>query len=97
MAKPWAVKFYKSAAWKRVRQAYFISKHGLCERCGAPGEIVHHKIYLNPNNINNPSISLNDKYLELLCRECHTDIHLGGRPIRKGFAFDKNGNLIRSF
>lgn len=96
MAKPWAVKFYRSVAWKKVRQAYFIQKHGLCERCGGPGEIVHHKIYLNPDNINNPSISLNDKYLELLCRECHNREHFEKHyPTRKGFTFDEDGNLIK--
>lgn len=39
--KPWAEAFYKSSAWKQVREAYIIYKHGICERCGGPGVIVH--------------------------------------------------------
>lgn len=94
--KPWAKIFYRSKAWRTTRQAYFIEKHGLCERCGAPGVIVHHKIYLTPTNINNPSISLNAKYLELLCRECHNREHFEKYyATRKGLAFDDQGNLIR--
>jgi 5-methylcytosine-specific restriction endonuclease McrA len=93
--KPWAKKFYRSKAWRTVRHAYFIKKHGLCERCGSPGEIVHHKIYLTPYNINNPSISLNEKYLELLCKDCHNKEHFEKyRATRADVAFDENGNLI---
>ena len=36
MAKPWAKAFYNSAAWRDTREAYMVSKHGLCERCGIP-------------------------------------------------------------
>ncbi len=45
MAKPWAKAFYNSAAWRvqKTREAYMVSKHGLCERCGKPGLIVHHR------------------------------------------------------
>lgn len=53
---------------------------GLCEKClkegrYEPGEIVHHKIHLTPQNINDPSISLNWDNLELLCRLHHGDEH----------------------
>ena len=54
MAKEWAKSFYQSKAWRRCRDAFFISKQGLCERCENPGKIVHHKIYITPNNINDP-------------------------------------------
>lgn len=40
-----------------------------------PGEIVHHKIHVTPENINNPDIVLNFEHLELLCRKCHAKEH----------------------
>lgn len=78
--KPWAVAFYKSKAWKQCRAAYAASVGGLCERCLArgqyvPGEIVHHKIVLTPDNINDPSVTLNWSNLELVCRNCHAELH----------------------
>ena len=52
----------------------------LCERCLEkglirPGEIVHHKIFLDESNINNPEVTLDMNNLQLLCRECHTEVH----------------------
>lgn len=40
-----------------------------------PGEIVHHKIHIEPENINNPNIALNWDNLQLLCRQCHGEAH----------------------
>ena len=40
-----------------------------------PGEIVHHKIELDPININKPEVALGFNNLEMLCRECHAEIH----------------------
>lgn len=37
-------RLYKSKAWQKCRDAYYISRFGICERCGGPGVIVHHKI-----------------------------------------------------
>lgn len=94
--KPWAERFYKSKAWQEVRQAYFIYQHGICERCGKPGEIVHHKIYLTPENINDPNITLSFDNLELLCQDCHNKEHSTKMPVAEGLAFDDEGNLIQS-
>ena len=46
-----------------------------------PGEIVHHKIELDPITIENPEIALSFDNLELLCRDCHAARHekSGGR------------------
>lgn len=86
MAKPFAKKFYSSAAWQACRNEYARDRHYLCENClrrgiYKPGEIVHHKIELDPVNINNPEIALNFDNLELLCRDCHAAMHeqSGGR------------------
>ena len=92
----YAKAFYKSQAWKNTRDAYAKSKGGLCEICLAagmyvPGEIVHHKVHLSPENINDFSISLDWKNLQLVCRECHAAIH----DKRRGrYKFDAAGRLI---
>ena len=94
--KQWAKSFYQSKAWKDTRKAYFIYKFGVCERCGKPGEIVHHQHYLTKKNINDPSVTLNFANLELLCQKCHNFEHMHTSNIgQKGLGFDENGNLIR--
>jgi 5-methylcytosine-specific restriction endonuclease McrA len=80
MAREFAKKFYGSRAWKSCRKAYKKSVGGLCERCLAkglivPATIVHHKIYIDEKNINNPAVSLNWDNLEALCEQCHADEH----------------------
>ena len=92
--KEFAKRFYKSPAWKHTREAFFKSKGGLCERCYrkglvTPGEIVHHKIELTPENINVPEITLNWDNLELLCRNCHALQH---KPERR-FEVDDLGRI----
>lgn len=95
MAREFAKSFYQSKAWKKCRQSYFISKHGLCERCGNPGKIVHHKIYITPENVNDPDVTLNFDNLELLCQECHNREHFEKySPTRWGLKFDEKGNLV---
>lgn len=80
MAKEFAKKFYSSASWQACRNEYIEKKHHLCENClkrgiYTPGEIVHHVIEVTPVNIDNPEITLNHNNLELLCRQCHLEIH----------------------
>jgi len=41
-----------------------------------PGLIVHHKIHLDPSNINNPDITLNWDRMEYLCLDCHNNEHM---------------------
>ena len=103
MAREFARRFYKSKQWESTRNAYFELRHGLCERCMregriTPGEIVHHKVHLDPTNINDPSISLSFDNLELVCRDCHAKEHpeiykRKDEAPRRG-AFDENGNII---
>ncbi|SKA89644.1 HNH endonuclease [Clostridium sp. USBA 49] len=99
MAKEFAKKFYKSKEWEACRQSYIKFVFGLCERCGKPGYIVHHKIELNSSNINNPNITLNWDNLEYLCRDCHNKEHNFGRHkvsyTREGLMFNANGELVR--
>lgn len=80
MSRAFAREFYDSVAWKNTRRAYASAAGGLCERClragrYVPGEIVHHKIHLTPDNIQDPGITLAWSNLELVCRECHAEIH----------------------
>lgn len=39
------------------------------------GYMVHHKQYINSNNIWNTDITLNFENLELLCFDCHNKEH----------------------
>lgn len=87
--------FYKTEAWKACRDAYAKSVGGLCERCLkkgriVPGEIVHHKKYLDPQNVNDATVSLAWDNLELLCRECHGMEH---RKIKKRYKVDALGRV----
>ena len=93
--KPFARRFYKSRAWKDCRDSYYISQHGICERCGAGGKIVHHKIELTPENINDPAVTLNWEVLELVCATCHNLEHHGTEAITDRLAFDADGNLVQ--
>lgn len=95
MAKEFAKKFYASKAWQKCRAAYIASVFGLCERCGRPGYIVHHKVTLTPNNINDPDITLNFERLEYLCHDCHNREH-GGAVTTEGLRFDSDGNLVEA-
>lgn len=93
--KDYAKQFYTSRAWASCRAAYRRQAGGLCERCYkkgliTPGEIVHHKIHITPENINNPDIVLNWGNLELVCRDCHAEIH--GKK-KKRFTVDENGRV----
>ena len=78
--KDYAKGLYSSKAWQKTREAYKRKVGGLCEICWAkgivkPGEIVHHKIHISPENINDPEIALNFDNLQLVCRDCHAQIH----------------------
>ena len=78
--KEFARKFYSSKAWQHTRAAYAKSKRNLCEVCLEKGlykpcEIVHHKVELTPDNIDNPDITLNWQNLQCVCRDCHAMIH----------------------
>lgn len=90
-----AKRFYKSRAWQHCRDAYTKSKGGLCEEClkkglYEPGEIVHHRIHITPDNINHPEITMDFNNLELLCRNCHGDRH---RNRIKRYAVDELGRV----
>lgn len=85
--KEYAKTFYKSVAWKTCRTNYAAYRHNLCEICMKrgvfkPGEIVHHKVHITPDNINDPRITLNWDNLQLVCRDCHAELHSEYSPAR---------------
>lgn len=93
--KDYAKTFYKSKAWQKCRAGYMKSVGGLCERCLmrgliVPGVIVHHKCYLTPENIKDPSITLNFSNLEYLCHDCHNKEHFK-ENFEKRYKIDENG------
>ena len=96
--KPFAERFYKSRQWIECRKGYLTSVFGICERCERPALIVHHKIELTPENINDPEISLNWENLEALCQDCHNKEHHGSDwdVVREDVMFDEYGNLVES-
>lgn len=80
MAKEFSKYFYNSKSWQSCRNNYINQRlnidGGLCEKCKQNvGYIVHHITMLTAQNINDPSITLNDKNLEYVCKDCHDKEH----------------------
>ena len=93
--RDFAKDFYSSRAWANTREAYAKSVGYLCEECAkegrtTPGEIVHHKIHLTPQNITNPDITLNFQNLEYVCRNCHAKVH---DKNRRRYSVDEFGRV----
>lgn len=85
MAKEFAKAFYNSKRWKKCREAYIAYRcavdGGMCESCHeVPGYIVHHKIELNPENINDPDIALSFSNLKYDCHVCHQKENVDDGP-----------------
>lgn len=100
MAKEFAMSFYNSTAWKNCREAYRKKMCYICERCGAAGVIVHHKIRITPATIKDPEVLLSFDNLELLCRSCHQAEHAQDEKPKKimrhgeRFTVDECGHVI---
>jgi len=105
MAKDYAKGFYNSQNWKRTRASYYSFRRGQCERCMQefnegkrsladiqPGFIVHHKDYITPENLSDPTIALSFDNLELLCKDHHNKEH---KAKGKRYSFDAEGNVIQ--
>ena len=94
--KQYAEAFYKSTQWDKCRRSYLKHVGGLCERCLSkglivPAKIVHHKVYLTPESIADPSITLCFDNLEALCQDCHNKEHFKSK---KRFFVDEFGHVI---
>ena len=96
--REFASAFYSGTAWKETRKAYAKSVGGLCEVCLAKGiykagEIVHHKLHLNEHNISDPAVALSWDNLQLVCRDCHAEIH-GDKKASRRFTVDELGRVL---
>ena len=97
--RDFATAFYKSKRWQKTREAFAKSKGYLCERCLArglivPGEIVHHKIHVEPWNVNDASVTLSWDNLQLLCRQCHGEVHGESEGRRYKCSDDGSVNIV---
>lgn len=92
--------FYRSAAWRRVRDAYISRRKaidgGICESCHDElGLIVHHVIWLDDNNCNDPSISLNPDNFRYECQTCHNKEKDPRHKAPGRVAYGPNGEILR--
>lgn len=93
--------FYKTVAWRRARAAYIERRMaidgGICEVCGQqPGKVVHHyRVWLDDQNCNDPSISLNDTNFRYECQDCHNKEQDPRKPKAPGrVQFTADGELV---
>ena len=93
--------FYKTQAWRRARQDYINQRlaidGGLCEVCGdEPGRIVHHKIWLDDINCNDPEISLNPNNFYYECQTCHNKERDPRKATPGRVRYGPHGEIIRN-
>lgn len=93
MAKEWAESFYLSKSWIHTREAYMVSQQRICERCGEPAKICHHRKWLTKNNIQDPYITLGWRNLEALCQDCHNKEHHRKEKVKR-YRFSKDGSVL---
>ncbi len=95
--KDYARSFYKGAAWRKTQAAYMVSQCYICERCGNAARVVHHKTYIDPQNIGDPNITLSWDNLEALCLDCHNAEHMSTDACAEGLMFDRDGYVVKKF
>ena len=93
--------FYKSRAWRRARQAFIDERlsvdGGLCQICGEePGKVVHHTIWLDDINCNDPDISLNPERFLYECQTCHNKETDPRQATPGRCLYGPNGEIIRN-
>lgn len=66
---------YDSVSWEKLRRMYMESKNWICERCGRPATVCHHRVHLTADNVTDPHIAYDVANLECLCHECHNAEH----------------------
>lgn len=84
--------FYRSSKWQNLVATLKLERVNdkgelICEHCGKPivkayDCIAHHKVYLNENNVDDVTVSLNPENIMLVHHRCHNEIH-------ERFGFDR--------
>lgn len=69
------------------------SRHWICERCGEPASICHHKTYLTTDNVNDLATVYGTGNLECLCHACHNLEHEHFELT--GAVFTSGGDVVR--
>ena len=72
--------FYTSREWSEFRRRVILERGQVCEHCGQPilspyDLILHHKIFLTEENVNDYEISLNPLHIQIVHHRCHNEIH----------------------
>lgn len=93
--------FYHSARWQKVANEKWMRCRGRCEICGRVlprrNMIIHHKVELTEENVDDPKIALNPDNLECVCHDCHNRIHFGRDEVKESDSqvfFDEKGDVI---
>lgn len=97
MAREFARAFYSSKQWLKCRAAYIANRKaidgGMCETCHeVPGHIVHHTVWLTPENINDPDIALSHDLFRYDCLVCHNKEGVDEEPAR--YVFGPDGQVL---
>jgi hypothetical protein len=90
MAKYAIIKtFLASEKWINFRMLLISERGNKCQKCGkviatSIDIIGHHKIELTPENVHDYNVSLNPNNVDLVCFDCHNQIHnrFGYKPGR---------------
>ncbi|APE74961.1 HNH endonuclease, putative [Spiroplasma citri] len=100
--RPIRHKFYRNKKWVKIRNDYFNSKMGICERCYQKryivnGVIVHHKEYITDQDFINWNIDklFAWKNLELLCMKCHNKEHKTEKGYRDNVIIDEKTGKVK--
>lgn len=93
--------FYKTKAWQRARWAFIQERvaqdGGVCQVCGQePGLIVHHKVWLDDINCNDPEISLNPNNFLYECQTCHNKERDPRKATPGRCLYGPDGEIIRN-
>ena len=72
--------FYTSNIWSEFRRNLILERGIVCEHCGehilkSHELILHHKIFLTEENVNDYDISLNPENIMIVHHKCHNEIH----------------------
>ena len=78
----------------KIAAGYFTHNYGLDLR--RPGTILHHKVEINDDNINDPEVTLSHANLAFFCIECHNSIHQKYGVTREDVRFDERGQLVEA-